>query len=88
VREELATQLIEWSKKAVKEKLKSPSTAKFAGLLLERGDYRIYTMPDGSYRVVSWVDAQNSFGAMLRNHWAVKFKKNGEQWEILSVVVE
>jgi hypothetical protein len=86
--EQLAVELIEFSKRAVKEKLKSPGTAKFPGTVFGRNEFKLYTMRDGSYRVFSWVDAQNSFGATLRSQWAVTLKKTGERWEILNVTVE
>ena len=53
------------------KKLKAPSTAKFPsfydnGVAAER-------LPDGStYRVVGYVDSQNSFGAMIRSQWEVQ----------------
>jgi hypothetical protein len=85
----LVMQLLDWSQDAVKKRLKSPSTAKFPGTILERSEYNVYQMPDGSYRVFSWVDSQNSFGAMLRSKWVVEFKKEkGEQWKIQNVTIE
>src|SRR5262245_38063453 len=46
---------------AVKDQLKAPSTAKFTN---ER-----YTDSDPSWLVTGDVDAQNSFGAMIRSHF-------------------
>lgn len=49
----------------VKERLKAPSTAEFA-------DYRPEMATDlgsGRYRIRSWVEAENSFGARLRTSY-------------------
>lgn len=45
----------------VKQNLKSPSTANFSN--------ETTTGSDGKYTIEGDVDAQNSFGAMLRNHF-------------------
>lgn len=52
----------------VKQKLKSPSTAKFC-LYTEA----TITHDKDVYTVSGWVDAQNSFGATLRSNWTVTF---------------
>ena len=51
-------------------KLKAPSTAKFAG----SGETTRTDLGGGLYRVVSWVDAQNSFGAMIRQRFICEVK--------------
>jgi hypothetical protein len=68
------------AKDFVKIFLKSPSTAKFP--LLE---YNSVALPDtefgkSRYRVSSYVDAQNAFGAMIRNNWTVTMKYLGGEW--------
>ncbi len=52
---------------AARNRLKSPSTAKFAPL----SDQRIYRIEgEGeAYRILSYVDSQNSFGAMVRTEF-------------------
>ena len=53
---------------SVKEELKAPRTAKFKGMF----DDPIRDVTDlgsGRFRVKSWVDSQNSFGAMIRNQF-------------------
>jgi hypothetical protein len=52
----------------VKERLKSPSSAKFPN----HSEQLRHTVNDEgscSYEIVSWVDSQNSFGAMLRQRF-------------------
>ena len=69
----------------VKENLKAPATAKFAGL----GESRIERLPDGeTYKVYSYVDSQNSFGAMLRSKYYVKVIVKSDMWKILDVVIK
>ncbi len=52
----------------VKRELKSPSTAKFCSTR----DATI-TRSGNTWTVSGWVDAQNSFGATIRNNFTVKF---------------
>ena len=56
------------AEKLVKQRLKSPSTADFCG----NSDYSI-SCSGNTWTVRGWVDAQNSFGAILRNNFTVKF---------------
>ncbi|MCR4286228.1 MAG: hypothetical protein NUW00_05015 [Candidatus Kaiserbacteria bacterium] len=63
--------------------LKAPSTAKFPPLPYEA--VKINTPEgaedsDGVYRVRSYVDSQNSFGAMTRNEWTVEMMLVKEHW--------
>jgi hypothetical protein len=66
------------AERAVKQRLKAPSTAKFPGMF-EQSAYRISKTTNG-YILKGWVDAQNGFGAMIRNDWYVEFlrRANGE----------
>ena len=56
------------AEKIVKDNLKSPSTAKFCST----SEAKI-SCSDNTWTVSGWVDAQNSFGATLRNNYTVKF---------------
>ena len=58
----------------IKQVLKSPSTADFPFL-----DYTT-TNVDNRYTVVSHVDSQNGFGAMIRSNWRVVMDHNGGEW--------
>ncbi len=60
------------AEQTVKNALKSPSTAKFPGSVFEMNEWRVGRDHD-VITVVSWVDAQNSFGAMIRSTFAVQF---------------
>jgi len=48
----------------VEKKLKSPSTAEFPGI--SEKDGHITDLGGGKYKIDSWVDSQNGFGATMR----------------------
>lgn len=57
----------------VKDKLKAPATADFGAIS------RSGTLASG-FTITGTVDAENSFGAKLRNTWVCKIKASGDQW--------
>ena len=59
----------------VKEKLKSPSSAKFPS------EFETTYLGDSSFVVKSYFEAQNSFGALLKNNYKISLKFNGGKWE-------
>lgn len=76
------------TKEAVKKLLKSPTTANFAS-----ENQKIWLLPDSSVIVKGTVDAENSYGVMIRNNYFVKFKwnidqNNNEIWELIDVNLE
>lgn len=58
----------------IKQILKSPATASFPPLAL-----LVRRLNDNRYEVVSYVDSQNSFGALLRTSWNVVFQYQNEK---------
>ena len=65
----------------VERNLKSPTSAKFpptsTASVMER---------DGMWFVASYVDSQNSFGAMIRTQWAVAMKYEGSgSWKLITI---
>lgn len=70
----------------VKETLKAPSTADFPLV-----DYQAWKQSKQTYVIKSYVDAQNSFGAKLRNHWSCKVRYSGGEesnignWALLDI---
>lgn len=60
------------SQEAVKAALKAPSTAKFPSAVFGQDDWRLWKKGD-MVTVQSWVDAQNSFGAMIRSKFTAQF---------------
>lgn len=59
----------------VKNFLKSPSSADFP-----LSDYTIFDLGDNKYKIVSYVDAQNSFGAQIRSNYIIILSYNGGEW--------
>jgi hypothetical protein len=55
----------------VKARLKAPATAKFPGYTTERE--QIKYLGNNTYSATSWVDSQNSFGALLRKKFTCHF---------------
>ena len=71
-------------KNNVKDQLKAPSTAKWPGLIESRD--HIKSLGGGRYRIESWVDSQNAFGAMIRIHYtAVVEQKDEHTWSTVSL---
>ena len=54
----------------VKKRLKSPSTAKFPNFYLNTD--HIKKISNQTYQITSYVDSQNTFGAMIRTKFLVK----------------
>ena len=61
----------------VKDKLKAPSTAKFPGHVMESDEW-IINKNGNRYTVSSYVDAQISFGTMIRSNFTVTYEWNGD----------
>ena len=70
-------------KRHARSLLVSPSTAKFPGAFDERPHVTRYE--NQVYEVYSYVDAQNSFGAVIRKKYYGKVRQTAEyEWEILN----
>lgn len=70
----------------IKNSLKAPSTAKFAKYGYGEDPATVEKLYSGNYKVVIWVDAQNSFGAMLRYKYAVEVKPaGGDMWNLVNI---
>lgn len=55
------------AEKAVRDNLKAPSTAKFCSY----SDMSATNLEGDKWRVSGYVDAENAFGAMIRQNWTV-----------------
>lgn len=53
----------------VEDYLKAPSTAKFC----KQSDATVTHLGNGEYMVTGWVDAENSYGAMIRSDFVVTY---------------
>lgn len=67
----------------VEKQLKSPSTAKFPTF----EDSMVIPLGDNRFKISSYVDAQNSFGAMVRTPYTciVKHTGEGDKWRLESI---
>jgi hypothetical protein len=68
------------AKENISSKLKSPSTAKFQPLIDIQSEYK-----EGFFYMSIWVDAQNSFGATVREQYTVKYKAEGDNVYLISI---
>lgn len=69
----------------VKDRLKAPSTADFQNIY----DAQSSEISTDVFVVVSHVDAENSFGAMIRTIFQCKVKYIGnDRWELLELITE
>lgn len=68
--------------KFVKDKLKSPGSAEFAGVT----ETKIKTLSAEKpwrYQVTAWVDSQNDFGAKVRNNYVCMISTKGDdKWTL------
>jgi len=62
------------SQQFVEEKLRSPSTAKFPMFR----EAHVTNIGEGKYIVIAYVDAQNHFGATIRNNFSATVKYAGD----------
>lgn len=62
-------------KESIKNNLKAPSTAKFPGMWDEQPEAE--QTGDGGWLYITWVDAQNGFGAMIRSTWGCAVTAEG-----------
>lgn len=61
-----------------KDRLKAPSTAKFPSY--DNG--AVITLSANSWKVNSYVDAQNSFGAQIRTSYSCSVLSAGDKWNL------
>lgn len=61
----------------VKENLTSPSTAEFPETLTKKD--HVTRLDASTYKIVSWVDSQNTYGAVVRSKFACTIVFEGDQ---------
>lgn len=74
------------SQKFVKQNLKAPSTAEFPMWTEEN----CKATPNGDvWKVRSYVDAQNGFGAMIRSDYGVemRYHPDADNWTLLDILI-
>jgi len=69
----------------VKRRLKAPSTAKFPSVFDGQLDH-VTSLGGQKYRIVSYVDAQNSFGAKIRVRFVGVIQQiSDDEWQLISL---
>jgi len=81
--------LVLWmdAENAVEAKLKSPSTAKFPSGLNANGVTFHYDDSTGMASIWGWVEAENSYGTIVKEEWLVDFKisSDGKKYQVTNV---
>lgn len=72
------------AKKEVKDVLKAPSSAKFPFSYSSA----TITKMDNLYTVISYVEADNSFGTNLKVKFSVSFERSGNNYTVKSILVD
>lgn len=67
-------------KSFILKSLKAPSTAKFPGY----SEIPV-VKKDGYWESYTYVDAQNSYGAMIRTNYYVKMENQGGRWKLVKI---
>lgn len=67
-------------KSFILKSLKAPSTAKFPGY----SEIPV-VKKDGYWESYTYVDAQNSYGAMIRTNYYVKMENQGDRWKLVKI---
>ena len=70
--------------KAVKDQLKSPSTADFC----KYTEMTATNLGGNKWKITGWVDAQNSFGATVRENWTVTLTLTGSGFKDYTVTFD
>jgi hypothetical protein len=70
------------SQKFVNDRLKAPSTAKYPS----SSDVSI-KQTGNKWIVTGYVDAQNSFGAMIRQNYICEMEVSGKSWKLINVLI-
>jgi predicted nucleic acid-binding Zn ribbon protein len=68
---DIAVKVIDTCENRIRKSLKAPSTANFSGIW----STEVRGLGSGKYSAVGWVEAQNSFGAMLRSRYVCVAKE-------------
>lgn len=76
------------AKRWVEQVIKAPSTAKYPGSWLDPYDGWSIAQNKSIYEISSYVDSQNSFGAMIRSKYYMKIKDTGGSYKMLKFVFD
>lgn len=68
----------------IEDRLKAPTTAKFE----HYNAAKVLVYANAEWRVFMVVDAENSFGAMIRSDFFCQLREEGENWRLLRIEEE
>ena len=69
----------------VEKRLKAPRTAKFPGVFDGKLDH-VSSIGNYSYRISSYVDSQNGFGALIRTTFVGEIRQvSDDRWQLVSL---
>jgi hypothetical protein len=74
----------------VSQRLKSPGSAKFRNFFEEDGEVIVSGIGNGPYQVISTVDSQNGFGALIRSRFSctVTLDRAADTWRLSDLDLE
>lgn len=73
----------------VKQRLRSPGSAKFRNPSERDGEVVWWSSDDLEWQVLSSVDAQNGFGALLRSQWDCTVRKiDKDRWKLVDLTID
>lgn len=76
-------------KEFVKDDLRAPATAVFRNYHQDDGEVAVRGFGDGPYTVVSTVDSQNGFGALVRSSFTCSVTRTGDdEWKLNALAVD
>jgi hypothetical protein len=75
------------SRNFIKKALKAPATAEFSNPIMDKETTGSTVTHEGRIQSKGFVDAQNAFGALIRQSWMVVVQPEGEQWRIVYAVL-
>ena len=82
------TQLKTWAEENIKKILKSPSSAEFPGGFFSPFEDWSFSKNGTIYTVSSYVDAQNSFGAMIRSQFTITYEWKDGTGKVISLIFD
>jgi hypothetical protein len=71
----------------VRQRLKSPASATFPNPYAQ-GTHEMHRLADGVFQISSYVDAQNSFGALIRNTWNCEVRLVAGSYRLTTVLIQ
>lgn len=72
---------VTYSTHRIKEMLVAPSSARFPSLVMDGINRHVSRGKNQTYKVHSWVDSQNRFGAMIRANYTATLRRVGPDYD-------